>query len=193
LQTRWRSSDLEFATQLIEVMRLQFEDPDGAFFFTAADHEKLLHRSKTFSDDSIPAGNGIAASLLCRLGYLLGELPLLDAAERTLKAGWPALQRYPQAHMSLLTALEDFLGSPQILIIRGDSPQIERWSAELGALYSPTRMIFAIPRDATRLPPALAAKQPAAGTVAYICTGMSCSAPLTDLGQIAHALTLRLH
>jgi uncharacterized protein YyaL (SSP411 family) len=186
LQTRWRSSDLEFARQLIDVMRSQFEDPvGGGFFFTAADHERLIHRSKTYSDDSIPSGNGVAASVLCRLGYLLGELPLLEAAERTLTTAWPMLQQYPQAHMSLVNALEDFLGSTQILIIRGDGPEIQRWATELGALYSPTRMIFAIPRDAVDLPPALAAKQATTATVAYICTGMTCSAPLTDLSRVA--------
>ncbi|MGB6353768.1 MAG: thioredoxin domain-containing protein [Steroidobacteraceae bacterium] len=193
LQTRWRGSDLEFARQLTEVMLSQFQDSAaGGFFFTAADHEQLIHRSKTFSDDSLPSGNGVAASVLCRLGYLLGELPYLAAAERTLRAGWPMLQQYPQAHMSLLDALEDFLGSTQILIIRGDAGQAQRWCAEIGVLYAPTRMIFAIPRDAAQLPPALAAKSAAAGTVAYICTGMTCSAPLTDLREIARELTLRL-
>jgi uncharacterized protein len=193
LQTRWRGSDLEFARQLTEVMLSQFQDTAaGGCFFTAADHEQLIHRSKTFSDESLPSGNGIAASVLCRLGYLLGELPYLDAAERALRAGWPMLQQYPQAHMSLANALEDFLTSLQILIIRGDAPEIQRWAAELGALYSSTRMIFAIPRDAADLPPALAAKQATAGTVAYVCTGMACSAPLTDQRDIARELILRL-
>jgi uncharacterized protein len=193
MQTRWRSSDLQFARQLTEVLLSQFEDPEsGGFFFTAADHEQLIHRSKTFSDDSMPSGNGVAASVLVRLAYLLGELPYLDAAERTLRAGWPMLQQYPQAHMSLVNALEDFLASTQILIIRGDAPQVERWSASLSALYAPARMIFAIPSDAAELPPAVAAKRAMAGTVAYLCTGMTCSAPLADLDQIARELTLRV-
>jgi uncharacterized protein len=193
LQTRWRSSDLEFARTLAGALLTQFEDPQaGGFFFTAADHEQLIYRSKTYSDDSIPSGNGVAASVLCRLGYLLGELPFLDAAERTLRAGWPMLQQYPQAHMSLLNALEDFRASMQILILRGDEPDIERWSAELGALYAPTRMIFAIPRDAGNLPAALAAKQAASGTVAYVCTGMTCSAPFSSLREIARELSLRI-
>jgi len=191
LQTRWRGSDLEFARQLTEVMLSQFEESGaGGFFFTAADHERLIHRSKTYSDDSMPSGNGIAASVLCRLGYLLGEIPYLDAAERTLKAAWPMLRQYPQAHMSLVNALEDSLTSAQILIIRGDPPQIERWAASLSALYAPARMIFAIPRDTADLPPALAAKPATAGTVAYVCSGMTCSAPLTDLDQIARELNL---
>jgi uncharacterized protein len=193
LQTRWRSSDLQFARQLTEVLLAQFEDPEsGGFFFTAADHEQLIHRSKTFSDDSVPSGNGVAASVLVRLGYLLGELPYLDAAERTLRAGWPMLQQYPQAHMSLVNALEDFLASTQILIIRGDTPQLDHWSSSLSALYAPTRMIFGIPGDAAELPPALAAKRAMGGVVAYLCTGMTCSAPLTDLDQIARELTLRV-
>jgi uncharacterized protein len=194
LQTRWRSSDLDFARQLTDVLLSQFEDPEtGGFFFTAADHEQLIHRSKTYSDDSLPSGNGVAASVLCRLGYLLGELPYLAAAERTLRAGWPMLQQYPQAHMSLVNALEDFLASMQILIIRGGTPQIEHWAAQLGALYAPTRMIFAIPRDAADLPPALAAKRAAADTVAYVCTGMTCSAPFTHLEEIARELSLRIN
>jgi uncharacterized protein len=192
LQTRWRSSDLEFARQLTDVLLSQFEDEAGGFFFTAADHEQLIHRSKTFGDDSLPSGNAAAASVLCRLGYLVGELRYLDAAERTLRAGWPMLQQYPQAHMSLVNALEDFLASMQIVIIRGDAPQAEHWSASLNALYAPTRLIFAIPRDAADLPPALAAKHAAADTVAYVCTGMTCSAPVADVSGIARELTRRV-
>jgi uncharacterized protein len=192
LQTRWRSSDLEFAQHLAAVLLEQFEDPnDGGFFFTAADHEKLIHRSKTFGDESIPSGNGVAASVLCRLGYLLGELPYLDAAERTLKAAWPGILEYPQAHMSLVNALEDFLSSMQILVIRGREPSAAQWAKDLGALYAPTRMVFAIPTDA-ELPPALAAKRPHTETVAYLCTGMTCSAPLADHQEISRALRLRV-
>jgi uncharacterized protein YyaL (SSP411 family) len=195
LQTRWRSADLEFAVSLTEVLLSQFEDAKaGGFFFTAADHEQLLHRSKTFSDDSLPSGNGVAAMVLSRLGLLLGELRYLDAAERTLKAGWPTLQQYPQAHMSLLNALEDFLTPAQILIIGGDTAEAARWSMQIGALYAPGRMIFAIPRDTHDLPPALAAKSPVAGAgaVAYVCTGMTCSAPLDDLASVVRELALRI-
>jgi uncharacterized protein len=189
LQTRWRSSDLEFALQLTQVLLAQFEDADaGGFFFTAADHEQLIHRSKSFSDDSMPAGNGIAASVLCRLGFLLGELPYLDAAERTFRAGWPLLQQYPQAHMSMVNALEDFLQTPQVLIIRGAAREADDWARQLGAVYAPRRMIFAIPNDAPDLPAGLAAKRAGTDTVAYVCTGMTCSAPIADLGEVAREL-----
>ncbi len=69
----------------------------GGFYFTASDHERLIHRSKTFSDEAVPSGNGVAASVLCRLGLLLGEVRYLDAAERTLKAASAVMQQYPQS------------------------------------------------------------------------------------------------
>jgi hypothetical protein len=189
LQTRWRSSDLEFARQLTEVLLSQFEDAEaGGFYFTASDHEQLIHRSKSFSDDSIPAGNAVAASVLCRLGYLLGEPRYLDAAERTLRAAWPMLQEYPQAHMSMVNALEDYLGSMQIVIIRGDAARLAHWTATLSAVYAPMRLIFAIPGDAADLPSALAAKRATTSTVAYVCTGMTCSAPFSDLGATVREL-----
>jgi len=192
LQTRWRSSDLDFARQLAEVLLDQFEDKaDGGFFFTAKDHEQLIHRSKSFADESVPSGNGVAASMLIRLGFLLGETRYLDAAERTLRAAWTGIKDYPQAHMSLVNALGDFLSALQILVVRGEASSATHWASVLGKLYAPTRMIYAIPNDA-QLPPALAAKRPGEATVAYLCSGMTCSAPLENLEEVTRALKLRI-
>jgi uncharacterized protein YyaL (SSP411 family) len=186
LQSRWRSSDLQFACALTEVLLAQFQDADGGgFYFTAADHERLIHRSKAFSDDSVPSGNGIAASVLCRLGFLLGETRYLDAAERTLRAASTVMAEHPQGHMSLLNALDDFTGASQILIIRGARDDAQRWARELGRLYAPSRMTFAIPDDAPDLPAALAEKAAGSRTTAYLCTGMTCAAPVTDLRALA--------
>jgi uncharacterized protein YyaL (SSP411 family) len=193
LQNRWRSSDLTFAAQLLEVLLAKFQDADGGgFYFTASDHEQLIHRSKSFGEDSLPSGNAVAASVLCKMGYLLGEVRYLEAAERTLKGARRLMQEYPQAHMSMLNALEEFLTPTEVLIIRGDGGEPERWARNVRALYAPMRMIFAIPSDAAGLPPALAQKHATAGTSAYLCTGMTCSAPLSDLSELARKLVARL-
>jgi uncharacterized protein YyaL (SSP411 family) len=139
----------------------------------------------------VPSGNGFAAAVLCRLGFLLGETRYLDSAQRTLRAAAAAIQDYPQAHMSLINALEDLLTSMQILVIRGEAPSAADWASTLGRLYAPTRMIFAIPGDA-ELPAALAAKRPSETTVAYLCTGMTCSAPLENLEEVTRTLKLRV-
>src|SRR5690606_23428826 len=107
---------------------------DGGFFFTANDHETLIHRPKTFTDEALPAGNAIAARALTRLGLLLGETRYLDAAARTLRAAWPMLDRYPQAHGALLLALEDHLELPTIVIVRGEAREAAQWRDELAKL-----------------------------------------------------------
>jgi uncharacterized protein YyaL (SSP411 family) len=181
-QLRFSAEELEFARQLLEVVLRHFPDGEaGGFYFTSDDHETLIHRSKTFSDDATPAGNGIAAGVLQRLGHLLGEPRYLAAAERTLRAAWPALLTHPHAHTSLLTALEELLHPPEVVIIRGEPAPIEAWRAELAKLYAPRRLVLAIPADAADLPPALADKAPRGDAVAYLCRGSSCSAPLNSL------------
>ena len=188
LQTRWRSDDLVFLVELIEVMLARFEDPAAhGFFFTADDHEKLIHRMKSFADDALPSGNGVAASVLCRTAYLLGELRYLDAAERTLGAAWNALKQFPQGHVSLISALQDFLQSTRIVIVRGPADEADQWTRPLAKFYSPQRMCFAIPEDAAGLPPALAEKRMRGTTTAYVCAGMTCSAPITDVAELLRA------
>ncbi|MBV8742096.1 MAG: thioredoxin domain-containing protein, partial [Sinobacteraceae bacterium] len=118
-QVRFRMPELAFAIELTECVLQHFADPAGGFFFTSDDHEVLIHRSKTFADDATPSGNGIAAYVLQRLGHLLGENRYLAAAEQTLRAAWGAIEQFPQAHTTLLLALEELLHPPQLVILRG--------------------------------------------------------------------------
>ncbi|HEY0766661.1 MAG TPA: hypothetical protein VGD47_01780 [Steroidobacteraceae bacterium] len=190
-QVRFRGEELEFAQQLLEVVLAHFSDSaSGGFYFTSDEHETLIHRSKSFSDDATPAGNGIAACVLQRLGHLLGEPRYLAAAERTLRAAWAALVSHPHAHMSLLTALEELLQPPVIVIIRGEPALIETWRRELAKLYAPRRIVLAIPADAPDLPAALADKASRADAVAYICRGSVCSAPVESLAALSEQMRL---
>ena len=185
LQTRWRASDLEFATQLADAMLQHFPDTDrGGFFFTADDAEQLIHRPKSFADESVPAGNGVAAFALNRLGAILAEPRYLQAAERTVRAGWPVIQKYPPGHASLLVALEEILAPPQVVIIRGSSNEVAAWQAELNKAYAPRKIVLGIPIDAHDLPPALADKKAASETIAYVCRGSTCSEPLKSIAAL---------
>jgi uncharacterized protein len=188
-QVRFRAEELEFARQLLEVILAHFTDSQaGGFYFTSDDHETLIHRSKTFGDEATPAGNGIAALVLQRCGHLLAEPRYLQAAERTLHAAWPALGRYPQSHVSLVTALEELLEPAEIVILRGEPEAIEAWRRELARLYAPRRLVLAIPAATAGLPAALADKAPRREAVAYVCRGSTCLAPLDSLGALAEAL-----
>ena len=176
LQSHWERPHLDFAIELAELLLGHFEDNrGGGFFFTADDHEQLMHRSRPLADEAIPSGNGVAAFALQRLGHLIGEKRFIDAAERTLRAAWRAMDEYPHGHVSLLTALEEFVAPPEIMVLRGMADEITDWRDTLARLYTPARLVIAIPGDEKDLP-GLLAEQSATGedAIAYRCVGRQC-------------------
>jgi uncharacterized protein YyaL (SSP411 family) len=184
-----RTDELQFACELAQVLLERFHDAQaGGFFFTADDHEQLIHRSKVFADDATPAGNAIAVLALQRLGHLLGRPDWLAAAEGTLRAAWRGVEQRPQAHVAMLAALEELIHPPQIIIIRGEATQVEEWRSQLARLYAPRRMVLAVPNDLRDLPAALADKPTHPQAVAYVCSGSTCGPPVTTLAQLIVSL-----
>jgi hypothetical protein len=194
LQARFRSTDLEFARDLAEALLARFADRErGGFWFTAEGLDPPMHRPKNFADDATPAGNGVAAQALARLGWLLGETRYLDAAEATLRGGFASLARVPQAHTAMLNALEEYLDPVEIVVIRGADNSVAEWSAALAPLYAPRRMVIAIPGDTGGLPEALASKRARDETIAYVCRGPQCSEPVDDLSRLIGYLRTALN
>jgi uncharacterized protein YyaL (SSP411 family) len=184
LQARWRSPDLELAIALAEVLLDHFEDRDaGGFFFTADDHERLIHNPKPLDDESLPAGNGVAAQALQRLGWLLAEPRYLNAAERTLRVAWPHIERLPYGHCALLNALDEFLDPAEVLILRAGPERLREWQRRLGAEYLPRRLVFAIP-PAAELPDALGEKAVRGDGVIYVCKGTHCEPPVAGPDEL---------
>ncbi len=179
LQSRWSKRHLDFAITLADLMLEHFEDTgNGGFFFTADDHETLMHRPKPFADDAIPSGNGIAALALQRLGHVLGEQRYIDAAEKTLRSAWKAMDEYPHGHVTLITALEEYLEPPEIIVIRGDTADITTRRDQTLKIYSPSRLVLAIGSDEVDLPGLLAERAPVDGKiVSYRCVGTHCELP----------------
>ena len=193
LQARWDSAQLAFAIQLADLLLEHFEDKDGGgFYFTADDHETLMHRPKPLADEAMPSGNGTATFALQRLGHLLGEQRYIDAAERALRNAWQAMDEYPHGHVTLLTALEEYLHPPEIIVIRGASEEIGRWRDSAAKLFAPSRLIFAINENTPDLPGLLAVRKALSGeTVAYRCTGTHCELPVTSWEELATSLKER--
>lgn len=186
---RFDAGALQFAAQLADALLERFEDREhGGFFFTAHDHESLIHRSRNFSDEATPNGNAIAASALQRLGWLLGEPRYLAAAERTLRAAWIQLAQRPLAQVHMAGALEEHLRQHSFVILRGDAQQIHQWQNELHRVWRPLASVLAIPADADDLPAALKEKPPRGAALAYLCRGSTCQAPLASLDALEAAL-----
>ena len=190
LQCRWRDGDFDFALALADVLLDQFEDRDaGGFFFTSTDHERLIHRPKAAHDEALPAGNGIAAQVLLKLGHLTGRTAYLDAAERVLRWAWPVIKQIPASCNALLGALEDYLEPGQTVVLRGAGPELAAWWQRCGRPYAPSRLTLAIPADAS-LPVGLLAERPAgaAPVTAYVCGGLQCLPPMTALSDLEREL-----
>ena len=189
LTLRFDSAWLGFAVDLADALLERFEDAGhGGFFFTAHDHEHLIHRSRNFVDDATPSGNAIAARALQRLGWLLGESRYLNAAERTLRAAWPSFSEAPlgQAHMT--EVLAEHLRPHRFVVLRGDEDQMKIWRRELQRLWRPDVSVLAVPAGSTGLPPALAEKSPRGAIAAYTCRGSVCAAPTDNLSALLRTL-----
>jgi uncharacterized protein YyaL (SSP411 family) len=185
LRVRWNARDLEWAIALADALLARFEDRDGGgFFFTSHDAEKLPQRSKSFVDESLPSGNGVAARALLKLGHLVGEPRYLDAAERTLRAGWDALLDYRHACCEMLLALGEFLDPPAHVVVRyRDTGAASMWRASTQNIDA-----WFIPSDASALPGVLARQETANAVTAFLCKGTSCDPPLVTLDDFTAAL-----
>ncbi len=184
LQARWRDSDALLARRLADEALERFRGEDGGFFFTAHDHEQLIHRPQPTMDEVVPAGNGTMARALLCLGHLMGEPRYLDAAVAVLRWGRSAMEAYPGGHAGMLAALEDEMVPPDFVIVRGPDRELPRWLEAINTGYAPWRTAYAIPYTATALPaylPRLVSADLRGKTVAYRCSGLSCSLPMDDL------------
>ncbi len=189
LQSEFSLQDLEFAGQLAEVLLAQFEDAEGGgFFFTARDHEALIHRPKPGYDNATPSGNAVAAWGLGRLAALTGEQRYATAAERTLELFYPMMRDSPAGYGAMTIALDEHLQPPGVLVLRGRPEALARWRAELAREFLPDTTVLAIADSMSGLPPALdkpARPEPVNG---WLCRGVNCLLPISDLVDLRRTL-----
>ncbi|MGN6790644.1 MAG: thioredoxin domain-containing protein [Rhodanobacteraceae bacterium] len=202
LQLRFDARDLEWAIALTDALLEKFEDREtGGFWFSTPAHGTPLARSRNWMDDVLPNGNAVAIRALLRLGHLLGDTRYLDAAERALRAGASALDQYPDACATLLRALGEFERPHPQIVVRCAAAKIPRWRAVLRGALRDTELApggdpvdaFVIPSEAGTLPGVLAARE-ALGEqgAAWICTGLTCQAPVTSPDELSGALRAAL-
>ena len=189
LQSEFSLQDLEFAEQLAEVLLAQFEDAEGGgFFFTARDHEALIHRPKPGYDNATPSGNAVAAWGLGRLAALTGEQRYAAAAERTLELFYPMMRDSPAGYGAMTIALDEHLQPPGVLVLRGRPEALADWQAELAREFLPDTTVLAIADSMSGLPPALdkpARPEPVNG---WLCRGVNCLLPISDLVDLRRTL-----
>jgi uncharacterized protein YyaL (SSP411 family) len=188
LEADFRADELRFAEALADALLLRFEDVEGGgFFFTAHDHEDLIARLKPADDGATPAGNGVAAQALQRLGLMLAQPRYLAAARRTLELFWPRLLGQSAGHATLLLALDEALKPPRSVVLRGPAGAVAAWRQRLAAHFLPTTLVWGIANGAGPLPAALAGAD-SSDVNAWPCDGVTCMPPLADFDALVRLL-----
>ena len=142
----------------------------------------MITRPKPGYDNATPSGNGAAAFALQRLGYLLGEIPYLDASARCLQVFRAQLTQQPIAYATLLAVLEESLAPPRVILLRGPATLIREWSVALNPTLRAREMVLTLP-NGLELPEALA-KPESDFPVAWSCRGVACQPPVTELSEL---------
>jgi uncharacterized protein len=188
---RWFNEARVLADTMIE----QFWDQEqGGFFFTSADHEALISRTKDFYDNAIPSGNSVAAHVLLRLALLTGETQYRELAERVLRIVSHDIKRMPNAFGHALWALDLYFASPYEIAIIGAQNELttKEMLAAVFNRYLPNKVVaLADPADASSAQAIqlLAGRRQVDGKpTAYVCRNFYCEAPVTDAAQLAAQL-----
>ncbi len=162
-----------------------WDEKDGGFFFTAADHERLITRTKPSYDGSVPSGNSLAAELFLRLHALTGETGHLERTERILRLHRDAMEENPFAHAYLLAVLDGYTRQAKevVVVAPGGASGGKGLLEPLRRRYEPNLIVFAYdPAEPPRRLPPFAREKPLLGSkpTAYVCRGSTCSPPVID-------------
>ncbi|HET9818333.1 MAG TPA: thioredoxin domain-containing protein [Rhodanobacteraceae bacterium] len=198
MQLAFDPRDLAWAIALADALREKFSDrASGGFWLSSEQHATPLARGRSWTDDSLPNGNGVAIRSLLRLGHLIGDTRYLGTAEYALRASAAALRQYPEGCPTVLRALNEFQRPRMQIVVRCPSPRREAWRTALrdalrGAGIAPGGDpvdAFVITDEPGALPGLLAARVSRGGDgTAYVCEGPSCLAPITSPDELADTL-----
>ncbi|GAB4243346.1 MAG: thioredoxin domain-containing protein [Thermoleophilia bacterium] len=168
-----------------------FGAPEGGFFDTSDDHEQLLARPRSLTDNALPAGGSLAATVLLRLYALSGEGSFRDAAEGALRSAVGLMESQPVLAGQWLIALEQTL-APQVQVAlvgprAGDA--INRYLETVNTGFRPFLTVAARGPGQNSAVPLLAGREPGeAEAAAWVCRSGACSPALTSSEELAAAL-----
>jgi uncharacterized protein YyaL (SSP411 family) len=178
---------LEAARLTREIPRL-FADPGGGFFLTAVDAEALIKRPKDPYDNPLPSGNSLAAEALLTLSLFSGDLSHRDAAESAIRSAAMMIDKQPSAVGHLLSVLYAInRGTREVAVVGQEGSALSRVFWER---YRP-HMVLACDDDgegASKVP-LLEGRGRPGETLAYVCEGFTCLAPVGTAVELREVLS----
>ena len=191
--TDFNSGHLERAVSLMQRCEVLFNDGQGGYFDAAEPIVSGLGRGRSRQDGALPAASSVTAHNLLRLAQLTGNNAFEERGKALLAQLLAKADQYPTAFAFLLQALDLALSEPLTLVIVMP-PELSSLPAPWEkALHGFRPQLVTIITTATEqlsaLVPATAGKHLINGSItAWLCTGSSCQAPLTEPGLLAESL-----
>ncbi len=190
-EPRWLEAAIELGQQMVDLF---WDQPSGQFFDTGRDHEELVLRPKSTSDNAIPAGSSMAADVLLRLAIVTGDSAHESQAVTVLRSAQEMMARYPAGAGHYLCALDFYLSSPKEIAIVGDpsAHETQDLAAEVFRGYLPNRVFLG--RAPGGISPAslplLEGRTQLNGVpTAYVCSNYVCELPVTEPAELAKQLS----
>jgi hypothetical protein len=197
-ETSFRVDHLEMALELHQRMMDEFWDEErGGFFLTSNRQEATLVRRKEIYDGAVPSGNSVAMYNLIRLARITGRGELEDLSFRTGEAFCEIIKRAPMGHTMAMVALETLLAEGCEMVVAGElgDPRTKEMFREISSRYLPFTVCLHRPiqqEEASRIIKIAPLCEPylprGEGPTAYICKGMSCQSPVTELDELVSKL-----
>ena len=178
---------LTAAGELLDAALDRFADGGGGFFDTADDAERLVRRPKDPADNATPSGQSSLANALLTYSALTGSLRHREAAEQALRIVTTLGIAQPRFLGWSLAAAEGLVAGPVQVAVVGENGRgpltTEAWTHR-----PPGAVVVSGEPDAAGVP--LLAVRPLVGNrpAAYVCRGMVCDAPVTEVPQLRAAL-----
>ena len=168
---------------------------EGGFWFSPDDGDALITRTKDAYDQAIPSAAAMAALLCLRVGTTSDEALFAPGEKQlTLLAG--AAMETAMGMSQTLLVLDRLVRSSTDVVLVGpiDSPATRALADVAFRKYIPNRSVIHV--DPARPDSLAAAPIPTAGklgdagaTVAYVCRGRACSAPVRDAAALEALLS----
>jgi len=164
---------------------------DGGYYLTADDAEGLILRPQATTDDAITNPVALIAQNLGALALVTGKDAYRERLDRLFDGLLPRAAENLYGHAGLLNGLDARIRATQIVIV--GRPDDEQADALAQAAYRLPRLGLVVQRVGTAesLPsdhPARAKAESVATSAAFICSGSTCSLPVTDANQFSEML-----
>jgi uncharacterized protein YyaL (SSP411 family) len=172
-----------------------WDEAEGGYFLTADDTSDVITRTKTARDGATPSGNGMMAEVLARLYHLTGREQYAARARAVIAAFSGDMAGNFFALPTLLNA-SDLLDHAVEIVIAGpsDSAETRALARTVYGCSLPNRIVQIVPPglDLPSTHPAHGRGHVDGKPAAYLCTGGTCSLPVTTPDTLLATLRSRV-